>query len=182
MIQHHFETKVDKSIAACALHCQLFCETARKNTCASDNQNLGTTLYCCTTQTTYLVIEPEFFLIILLVIALHTHLFTIARTQPISSPSPLSFDAFRMRLLCPMRTALPQSIPKKDIAGIILRVTGRIRRSNSSGHREKLTSAKKTRFVRGGHRWMFSRTRVVVRARDATRRGRCRDRLVLRET
>jgi hypothetical protein len=82
----------------------------------------------------YLIIdEPELFVVLLLLLALHIHIFAVTRAQRISSPSPLSLDAFRVLLLCPMRTAaLPQSIAEKDIAGsfmiIVLHVTGR------SGH------------------------------------------------
>jgi len=126
-----------------------------------------------TQRNTYLVVEHEVFFLILLVITFHTHLFTIARAQRISSS--LSFDASRVSCFCPMRTASPQSITEKNIAGtiiIVLRVTGR-----SGGHREQMANAK-IRFV--GHRRRMFQTRVV-RARDATRRG-CRDRLILGET
>jgi hypothetical protein len=51
----------------------------------------------------YLIIEHDFFIILLLI----AHVFTLT-TQPI--PSPLSFDAFSMRLLRAMSTALSQSV------------------------------------------------------------------------
>jgi hypothetical protein len=170
MSRRHIETRADKSIVVCALHCPLFYETARKDKkclCIRKTKALGE---CYSTQSTYLIIEPEFFLI-LLVVTLDVHIFTITRAQPIALPSPLPFDAFRMRLLRSMcAAALPQSIAEKNIAGIII--------LHVTTHRRGEKANAKIRFI--GHRRMF-RTRVVVRARDATRRG-CRDRLILRET
>jgi hypothetical protein len=98
MSQPHLETKAGTSSAAYPLHWQLSYETARRIYFASDNKTLGKQH-----NDPYLIVEHNFFIILLLI----AHVFTLT-TQPISSP--LSFDAFSMRLLCAMSTSLLQSV------------------------------------------------------------------------
>ena len=134
MSQPRFEMKGDMSVAVCAARCPLFYETARSGIGNSYQTNQPKFEAA---QEAYLVVEHDLFLIVILV-ALHAQILAIA-AQRISSS--LSFDAFRTRLLCPMSTALPQSIAEKSAARIL-----RFSRKHTTPRRGKQSDAK-MRFI-----------------------------------
>lgn len=121
--------------------------------------------------TTHLVIDHD--LLVILVVALHAQVFAITAHRVSST---LAFDALCACLLCPMNTALPQSITEKSTAWILRLPRNLTARKQADG---------KTRFTIRccRHRsCRVFRTRTV-RARDATggRVGRGGG-LVLRQT